>query len=102
MTIPIRARARTTLRCSARTARWSPALTRALDGTHRRYHQSGDATRRSMTRNHTSWAATRARLIGTRLEIGAPGFEPGTSPTRTVRATRLRHAPKAFESRRNL
>ena len=25
--------------------------------------------------------------------IGAPGFEPGTSPTRTVRATRLRHAP---------
>jgi hypothetical protein len=27
-------------------------------------------------------------------EIGAPGFEPGTSPTRTVRATRLRHAPK--------
>ena len=28
-------------------------------------------------------------------EIGAPGFEPGTSPTRTVRATRLRHAPRA-------
>jgi hypothetical protein len=27
------------------------------------------------------------------LPIGAPGFEPGTSPTRTVRATRLRHAP---------
>src|SRR5579875_1344603 len=27
------------------------------------------------------------------LLIGAPGFEPGTSPTRTVRATRLRHAP---------
>jgi hypothetical protein len=26
-------------------------------------------------------------------QIGAPGFEPGTSPTRTVRATRLRHAP---------
>ena len=25
--------------------------------------------------------------------IGAPGFEPGTSPTRTARATRLRHAP---------
>ena len=25
--------------------------------------------------------------------IGAPGFEPGTSPTRTVRATGLRHAP---------
>ncbi len=28
------------------------------------------------------------------VKIGAPGFEPGTSPTRTVRATRLRHAPK--------
>ncbi len=26
-------------------------------------------------------------------DIGAPGFEPGTSPTRTARATRLRHAP---------
>ena len=26
--------------------------------------------------------------------IGARGFEPPTSPTRTVRATRLRHAPK--------
>ena len=25
--------------------------------------------------------------------IGAPRFEPGTSPTRTVRATRLRYAP---------
>jgi len=25
--------------------------------------------------------------------VGAPGFEPGTSPTRTARATRLRHAP---------
>src|SRR5438067_7336192 len=29
-----------------------------------------------------------------RRSIGAPGFEPGTSPTRTVRATRLRHAPR--------
>ena len=27
--------------------------------------------------------------------VGAPGFEPGTSPTRTVRATRLRHAPRS-------
>ena len=27
--------------------------------------------------------------------IGAPRFELGTSPTRTVRATRLRHAPEA-------
>jgi hypothetical protein len=29
--------------------------------------------------------------------IGAPGFEPGTSPTRTVRATRLRHAPRVSD-----
>ena len=38
------------------------------------------------------------RLLGAGSDlgkpIGAPGFEPGTSPTRTVRATRLRHAPK--------
>jgi hypothetical protein len=31
-------------------------------------------------------------------KIGAPGFEPGTSPTRTARATRLRHAPKMDQS----
>ena len=29
--------------------------------------------------------------------VGAPGFEPGTSPTRTARATRLRHAPRPNE-----
>jgi hypothetical protein len=34
------------------------------------------------------------RLVSqTTRYIGAPGFEPGTSPTRTARATRLRHAP---------
>ena len=44
----------------------------------------------------------KAYVIGARrglapppVPIGAPGFEPGTSPTRTVRATRLRHAPRA-------
>src|SRR5262249_1901914 len=35
-----------------------------------------------------------ARPRGGGSSIGAPGFEPGTSPTRTVRATRLRHAPR--------
>src|SRR3954451_5785540 len=36
-------------------------------------------------------------LSGSKSEsIGAPGFEPGTSPTRTVRATRLRHAPRGL------
>jgi hypothetical protein len=34
-----------------------------------------------------------SRLFADLRNIGAPGFEPGTSPTRTVRATRLRHAP---------
>src|SRR3954454_24939927 len=33
------------------------------------------------------------------LRIGAPRFELGTSPTRTVRATRLRHAPKSGQYR---
>jgi putative NADH-flavin reductase len=41
-------------------------------------------------------------LVGTSsrgpTSIGAPGFEPGTSPTRTVRATRLRHAPRETSS----
>src|SRR4051812_46090688 len=37
----------------------------------------------------------RGRATGRRgNSIGAPGFEPGTSPTRTVRATRLRYAPR--------
>ena len=34
-----------------------------------------------------------ARTPRDSVAIGAPGFEPGTSPTRTARATRLRHAP---------
>ena len=33
-------------------------------------------------------------LVGPIPRIGAPRFELGTSPTRTVRATRLRHAPR--------
>ena len=35
----------------------------------------------------------RSRIFADLRFIGAPRFEPGTSPTRTVRATRLRHAP---------
>lgn len=35
----------------------------------------------------------RARLI-TKPDIGAPGFEPGTSATRTQRSTGLSHAPR--------
>ena len=37
----------------------------------------------------------------TEAHIGAPGFEPGTSPTRTVRATRLRHAPSVTSLQAN-
>src|SRR5690348_13699668 len=51
----------------------------------------------------TADAGVKARLVFAAVRrssfvfafIGAPGFEPGTSPTRTVRATRLRHAPRA-------
>src|SRR5436305_2100766 len=38
-------------------------------------------------------ACTFAQTFPLCVCIGAPGFEPGTSPTRTERATRLRHAP---------
>ena len=33
------------------------------------------------------------------IKIGAPRFELGTFRTRTERATRLRYAPKIFQSR---
>ena len=39
------------------------------------------------------WSHTAHELSERGRSIGAPGFEPGTSPTRTARATRLRHAP---------
>ena len=48
-------------------------------GYYERYHESLPAV---LLRSRSGFGA-----------IGAPGFEPGTSPTRTVRATRLRHAP---------
>ena len=31
------------------------------------------------------------------LEVGAPGFEPGTSCSQSRRDTRLRYAPRALE-----
>ena len=31
------------------------------------------------------------------LQVGAPGFEPGTSCSQSRRDTRLRYAPRAFE-----
>src|SRR3954452_7278719 len=39
-------------------------------------------------------AMTPVTAIPAAGSIGATGFEPATSPTRTVRATRLRHAPR--------
>src|SRR3954454_19483417 len=39
-------------------------------------------------------AMTPVTAISAAGSIGATGFEPATSPTRTVRATRLRHAPR--------
>ena len=39
-------------------------------------------------------ASLAARRIRLRLKIGVPRFELGTSPTRTERATRLRHTPR--------
>ena len=49
----------------------------------------------SINRQETGRSLAPARPGSTvQTEIGAPGFEPGTSPTRTVRATRLRHAPR--------
>jgi site-specific DNA recombinase len=47
-----------------------------------------NAARRSKTAALSGGGSNEALLVG------APGFEPGTSPTRTVRATRLRHAPR--------
>ncbi len=50
---------------------------------------------RDLIRASSGWKAPDRRQPLTIRRIGAPGFEPGTSPTRTVRATRLRHAPSA-------
>ena|GEM_PF-1980408 len=34
------------------------------------------------------------RLLCSSQEVGATGFEPATSSSRTMRATKLRHAPR--------
>src|SRR3954453_16537632 len=57
-----------------------------------------EAVRRIVLRT-SGERATQPATLSCR-EIGAPGFEPGTSPIRTVRATRLRHAPKGTQSSR--
>src|SRR5262245_23140323 len=36
-------------------------------------------------------------VLSWRLEVGAPGFEPGTSCSQSRRDTRLRYAPQAFQ-----
>ena len=54
-----------------------------------------DELQRTVLLRRVGHAARMADEPDAFVYIGAPGFEPGTSPTRTVRATRLRHAPRA-------
>jgi hypothetical protein len=42
----------------------------------------------------TSRAEQRRILVTVRSEVGAPGFEPGTSCSQSRRDTRLRYAPR--------
>ena len=49
------------------------------------------ATACSLTRARKSG---RRRTVGSPNKVGAPGFEPGTSASRTQRSTELSHAPK--------
>ena len=69
----------------------APCWPAALKQSPRRPRQKHKRVR---LRNQRAEAAVRQRKTALEI-IGAPGFEPGTSPTRTVRATRLRHAPRA-------
>ena len=48
---------------------------------------------RQAAKANTTTAASNGHGSNRDQPVGAPGFEPGTSPTRTARATRLRHAP---------
>src|SRR6185312_13689392 len=43
---------------------------------------------------HARWCRIRSAFA---LQVGAPGFEPGTSCSQSRRDTRLRYAPRAFE-----
>ncbi len=42
----------------------------------------------------------RARTVCSSIPVGAPGFEPGTSASRTQRSTELSHAPKSRKNGR--
>src|SRR4051812_25081970 len=65
---------------------------------HPRTHLApADDQPRALTLTATAPSAG-AKTVMRESSIGAPGFEPGTSPTRTVRATRLRHAPREGSS----
>src|SRR3954462_12283719 len=59
----------------------------------------------SIARNGGTPTATpgrrKTRNRGPFVQVGAPGFEPGTSCSQSTRATKLRHAPSGREYRRS-
>src|SRR5688572_8953789 len=53
---------------------------------------------RTLARRHGPAAA--AAVAGAGVVVGLPGFEPGTSASRTQRSTKLSHSPFRPEERR--
>ena len=70
-----------------------PQAAVALRGGSGRRQEHGERGGQGRARNDPHMSLPRVAEAGVSPFIGAPGFEPGTSPTRTARATRLRHAP---------
>src|SRR3954453_13038169 len=66
-----------------------PSLDVALDNA----HSSAFCTRGVPAAPIAHWPAQRKSPLIAGFPIGVPRFELGTSPTRTERATRLRHTP---------
>ncbi len=60
----------------------------------RRRARHGQRDRDQGKEGETCPASASHRYTDGLISIGVPGFEPGTSPTRTARATRLRYTPR--------
>ena len=60
----------------------------------RRDARHGQRDRDQGKEDETCPASASHRYMDGLIGIGVPGFEPGTSPTRTARATRLRYTPR--------
>ena len=60
----------------------------------RRRARHGQRDRDQGKEGETCPASASHRYMDGLISIGVPGFEPGTSPTRTARATRLRYTPR--------